>query len=73
MNKEEQLMIIQALGTSIARKNQKNNRRIRKLAEALSDEETGLHPLRRSIYCVAEEIKEFTKLKEKLENEFCGN
>lgn len=70
MNKDEQLMIIQALGTCIARKNQKANRRQRILKQAETDGETGLHKLRRNVYKGFEEIKEFEKLKEKLEFEF---
>ena len=68
--KTEQLMIIQALGTAIARKNQKNNRRKRKLQEAEANNETGLHQLRRNIYRVDEEISHFETLKQRLENEF---
>lgn len=68
--KTEQLMIIQALGTCICRKRQKNNRRMRILKEAEENNETGLHQLRRNIYRVAEEISHFETLKERLENEF---
>ena len=67
--KNEQLMIIQALGTCIARKNQKSNRRQRLLANAETEGQTGLHQLRRNVYKGIEEIKEFELLKEKLENE----
>lgn len=70
MDKNEQLMIIQALGTCIARKKQKANRRQRILKQAETDGETGLHQLRRNVYKGFEEIKEFEKLKEKLEDEF---
>lgn len=65
----EQLMIIQALGTCIARKKQKSNRRQRKLQKAQENNEPGLHQLRRNVYKGIEEIKEFELLKEKLENE----
>ena len=68
--KNEQLMIIQALGTCIARKNQKSNRRQRILKDAVEKGETGLHQLRRNVYKGLEEIKEFETLKERLENEF---
>lgn len=68
--KNEQLMIIQALGTCIARKKQKSNRRKRILEESESKEETGLHQLRRNVYKGIEEIQEFENLKQKLENEF---
>ena len=68
--KTEQLMIIQALGTCIARKNQKSNRRQRILEKAMNDGEIGLHQLRRNIHKGIEEIKEFELLKERLENEF---
>jgi hypothetical protein len=68
--KKEQLMIIQALGTCIARKNQKSNRRQRLLANAEAEGQTGLHQLRRNVYKGIEEIKEFETLKERLENEF---
>lgn len=68
--KNEKLMIIQALGTCIARKNQKNKRRQRILKEAEENNETGLHQLRRNVYKGIEEIKEFELLKERLENEF---
>lgn len=70
MNKDEQLMIIQALGICIARKNQKANRRQRILKDAEEKGETGLHKLRRNVYKGFEEIKEFQSLKEKIENEF---
>lgn len=69
-NKNEQLMIIQALSTCIARKSQKANRRQRILKQAETDGETGLHQLRRNVYKGFEEIKEYQSLKEKLENEF---
>lgn len=69
-NKSEQLMIIQALSTCIARKNQKSNRRQRILKQAELNGETGLHQLRRNVYKGIEEIKEFQSLKERLENEF---
>ena len=68
--KNEQLMIIQALGTCIARKNQKSNRRQRLLSNAEAEGQTGLHQLRRNVYKGIEEIKEFETLKERLENEF---
>ena len=68
--KNEQLMIIQALGTCIARKNQKSNRRQRILKDAEEKGEIGLHQLRRNVYKGFEEIKEFETLKERLENEF---
>ena len=71
--KNEQLMIIQALGTCICRKRQKNNRRMRKLQEAEENKETGLHQLRRAIYKVFEEIADLELLKERLENEFDTN
>ena len=70
MKKDEQLMIIQALGTCIARKNQKANRRQRILKKAEADGETCLHQLRRNVYKGFEEIKEFETLKQRLENEF---
>ena len=70
MNKDEQLMIIQALGTCIARKRQKTNRRERILKQAETDGKTGLHQLRRNVYKGFAEIKEFEKLKEKLEDDF---
>ena len=66
----EQLMIIQALGTCIARKNQKANRRQRILKQAEADGVVGLHQLRRNVFKGFEEIKEFEKLKLKIENEF---
>ena len=68
--KDEQLMIIQALGTCIARKNQKSNRRQRILKDAEEKGETGLHQLRRNVYKGIEEIAEFETLKQRLENEF---
>lgn len=68
--KTEQLMIIQALGTCIARKGQKSNRRQRLLATAEAEGQTGLHQLRRNVYKGIKEIKEFQSLKERLENEF---
>ena len=68
--KNEQLMIIQALGTCIARKGQKSNRRQRILKDAEEKGETGLHQLRRNVYKGIEEIAEFQVLKERLENEF---
>ena len=68
--KNEQLMIIQALGTCIARKKQKVNRRLRILKYAQDKEESGLHQLRRNIFKSKEEIREFETLKERLENEF---
>ena len=68
--KNEQLMIIQALGTCICRKRQKNKRRMRILKEAEENNETGLHQLRRNVYKGIEEIREFELLKERLENEF---
>ena len=69
-NKNEQLMIIQALGTCIARKKQKANRRQRILKDAEEKGETGLHQLRRNVFKGLEEINEFENLKLKLENEF---
>lgn len=68
--KNEQLMIIQALGTCIARKRQKSNRRLRILQDAEAKQETGLHQLRRNVYKGFEEIADLELLKEKLENEF---
>lgn len=68
--KNEQLMIIQAIGTCICRKRQKNNRRQRILREAEENNETDLHQLRRNVYKGFEEIADFELLKEKLENEF---
>lgn len=68
--KNEQLLIIQALGTCIARKRQKSNRRQRILQDAEAKGETGLHQLRRNVYKGFEEIAELELLKEKLENEF---
>ncbi len=68
--KNEQLIIIQALGTCICRKRQKNNRRQRILKDAEEKGKTGLHQLRRNIHKGIEEIKEFELLKERLENEF---
>jgi len=68
--KTEQLMIIQALGICIARKNQKSNRRQRLLANAEDEGQTGLHQLRRNVYKGLEEIQQFEILKLKLENEF---
>ena len=70
MNKNEQLMIIQALRTCIARKNQKANRRQRILQQAEEKGETGLHQLRRNVYRGFAQIEEFEALKERLENEF---
>ena len=58
-NKNEQLMIIQALGTCIARKIQKSNRRERILKIAEEKGETCLHQLRRNLHKGLEEIKEF--------------
>ena len=66
-------MIICALSTSIARKKQKNNRRMRILKQAEENKETGLHQLRRTIYKVEEEILHFENLKQRLENEFDNN
>lgn len=63
-------MIIQALGTCVARKRQKNNRRQRILREAEENKETGLHQLRRNVYKGFEEIADLELLKEKLEQEF---
>ena len=71
--KTEQLMIIEALGTLIARRKQKNNRRERKLQQLEVEGVTGLHQLRRNIYRVAEEILHFELLKERLEGEFDEN
>ena len=68
--KNEQLMIIQALGTCIARKKQKSNRLQRILANAEDEWQTGLHKIRRNVYKGLEEIKEFEILKLKLENEY---
>lgn len=70
MNANEQLMLIQALGTCIARKKQKTTRRQRILKTAEEKGEPGLHQLRRNLYKGIEEIKEFETLKERLENEF---
>ena len=72
-NKNEQLMIIQALGTCIARKIQKSNRRERILKIAEEKGETCLHQLRRNLHKGLEEIKEFQKLKEKLEKKYDKN
>jgi hypothetical protein len=69
-SKNEQLMIIQALSTCIARKKQKYNRRKRILEDSENKGEIGLHQLRRNVFKGIEEIKEFETLKSKLENEF---
>lgn len=68
--KDEQLMIIQALGVCISRKIQKSNRRKRILQDAEEKKEAGLHQLRRSVYKGLEEIKAFEVLKDKIEKEF---
>jgi hypothetical protein len=68
--KNEELMIIQALRTCIARKKQKSNRIQRILKEAEEKCETGLHQLRRNVYKEIQQISEFETLKQKLENEF---
>lgn len=68
--KDEQLLIIQALGTCIARRRQKANRRQRILQQAEEKGETGLHQLRRNVYRGFAQIEEFEALKERLENEF---
>jgi len=68
--KKEQLMIIEALGTCIARRKQKSNRRQRMLAQFEAEGVTGLHQLRRNIYRGLENIREFEIIKLKLENEF---
>jgi len=69
-NKNEQLLIIQALTTCIARRSQKHNRRKRILKDLEEKKEPGLHQLRRNIYKGIEKIKEFELLREKLINQF---
>jgi hypothetical protein len=68
--KDQQLMIIEALATCIARKNQKLNRKKRILKDSEEKGETRLHQFRRNVYRSMEDIKKFQELKQKLESEF---
>jgi hypothetical protein len=71
--KEEQLLIIQAVQTCIARKRQKLNRRKRIIAKLIEEQKTGLHQFRRTIHKNEVEIQQLEEIKTKLEIEFDGN
>ena len=72
MENKELLMCLQSISVFIARKKQKINHRKRKLEKLQSDDETGLHRLKRSIYSNIKEVEEFEQLKEKFQIEFNG-
>lgn len=70
MEKDELIMIIQAISTCIARKKQKANRRQRILEDLQAKNQTGLHQLKRTMHKGLREIEDFEKLKTKLETDF---
>ena len=72
MENKELLMCLQSISVFIARKKQKINHRKRKLEQLQSDDEKGLHRLKRSIYGNIKEVENFEQLKQKLQIEFNG-